>query len=267
MKKTSIVFWIIALLITIASAYYQEVTGPTYPLNGSVLFNGKEISYKFERSNSTNENCPVNIYTNDPEIKGTLVWKRYKTKDEWTKADMKYDNGILSAELPKQLPAAKLAYKVRLSKEQNELYAPLDKDVVIRFKGDVPFIILLFHVIIMFAAMLVSTRTALEIFRKEPDYKKLAFWTLGLLIIGGIIFGMLVQKYAFGEYWSGIPFGFDLTDNKTLIASIGWIIATVAVFKSKKPGYWILGAAILMLIIFLIPHSVFGSELDPTRIN
>jgi hypothetical protein len=50
-----------------------------------------------------------------------------------------------------------------------------------------------------------------------------------------MILGPVVQKFAFGEYWTGFPFGTDLTDNKTLIAFIGWIIALVAVFKSEKP--------------------------------
>lgn len=267
MKKTNIIFWIIAFIITAASAYYQRVTGPTYPLSGNAVFGGKEIKYKFERSNSTNENCAVKIFTGDSAMKGTLVWKRHNTKDEWTKADMTYDNGVLTAELPKQPVAAKLSYKVRLSKEQNEIYVPTDREVVIRFKGDVPAVLLGFHIIFMFLAMLFSTRTGLEVFRKEPNFKKLAFMTLGLLTIGGMILGMFVQKYAFNEYWTGVPFGFDLTDNKTLIAFVGWIIAIVAMFKSKKPGYWIIGAAILTLIIFLIPHSLFGSELDYTKIN
>ena len=39
-----------------------------------------------------------------------------------------------------------------------------------------------------------------------------------LLAVGGFILGPLVQNYAFGELWTGVPFGWDLTDNKTLIA-------------------------------------------------
>jgi hypothetical protein len=111
----------------------------------------------------------------------------------------------------------------------------------------------------MFAAMLLSARAGVEIFRKEPDLKKFAYWTLGLLTIGGLIFGPLMEKYAFGEYWTGVPFGFDLTDNKTLIVWLGWIVTIVMIYKSKKPKYWVLGAALLMLVIFLIPHSVLGS--------
>jgi len=82
------------------------------------------------------------------------------------------------------------------------------------------------------------------------------------LLLGGMIFGPITQLYAFGALWTGFPFGYDLTDNKTLIAFIGWTIALIAVFKSKKPGRWIIFASILMFIIFLIPHSVLGSELD-----
>ena len=70
-----------------------------------------------------------------------------------------------------------------------------------------------------------------------------------------------VQNFAFGEYWTGIPFGTDLTDNKTLIAFVSWLIALLALLKTKQPTPWIVAAAIVTLVIFLIPHSVFGSEL------
>jgi hypothetical protein len=76
-----------------------------------------------------------------------------------------------------------------------------------------------------------------------------------------MILGPIMQKYAFGEFWTGIPFGWDLTDNKTLIALIFWIIAVVMNRKKERPLYTILAAAVL-LVIFSIPHSVLGSELD-----
>ncbi len=87
------------------------------------------------------------------------------------------------------------------------------------------------------------------------------------LLLGGMILGPVVQKYAFGEFWTGFPYGTDLTDNKTLIAFIGWIIALIAVFRSQKPKWYILIAAIIMFIIFIIPHSLLGSELDYSTLN
>jgi hypothetical protein len=121
-------------------------------------------------------------------------------------------------------------------------------------------LILLVHVIMIFAAMLVSTRAGLEFFNKEPHFKKFAFWALGIMTVGGMILGPVVQKYAFGELWTGIPFGIDLTDNKTLIAWIAWIIAVIGSFRTKNPGKWILIASIVTLVIFSIPHSVLSGN-------
>ena len=76
-----------------------------------------------------------------------------------------------------------------------------------------------------------------------------------------MILGPIVQKYAFGEFWAGIPYGWDLTDNKTLIAFVAWIVAIV--FNRKKQKRWlIVVAALVTIIIFSIPHSMYGSELN-----
>jgi hypothetical protein len=133
--------------------------------------------------------------------------------------------------------------------------------VVIRFKGAVPSYILTPHILLMFLAMLFSTVAGLMALAKNPLFRKYSLWTLIILIVGGIILGPVVQKYAFGEFWTGIPFGWDLTDNKTLIASLFWILAVTMNRKKERPLYSIL-AAVVLLVIFSIPHSVFGSELD-----
>jgi hypothetical protein len=96
---------------------------------------------------------------------------------------------------------------------------------------------------------------------KHPRYKFYSILTLGLLIIGGLILGPMVQKYAFGELWTGIPFGWDLTDNKTLIGFIFWFIAVWKIRKEDK-YLWVIIAAIVLLAIYSIPHSMFGSELN-----
>jgi hypothetical protein len=70
-----------------------------------------------------------------------------------------------------------------------------------------------------------------------------------------------VQKFAFGDLWTGVPFGWDLTDNKTLIAVLFWLIAVIMNRKKERPVYMVL-AAVVLLVVFSIPHSLFGSELD-----
>lgn len=265
MKKI-VLFWIIAFIITAASAVFQRMTGPTYPLSGKVTFEGKEIIYKFDRSHSTSEDCKVFIAVNDESVKGVLFWRKYKFDKEYKRVEMT-GKDTLVAYLPKQPSAGKLEYYVELYKDDKVIDAPKDRAVVIRFKDDVPIWLLIPHVFFMFAAMLVSTRTGLEYFNKEPNFKKLTAWTVGILLIGGFIFGPLVQQFAFGALWTGIPFGYDLTDNKTLIAAFAWLFAWYKVKKSPNPKIWILLAAVVMLIIFLIPHSVLGSELDYSKLE
>ena len=262
----NVLFWILALVITLASAYYQRVTGPTYPLSGKQTIANETIKYKLDRTHSGYSNQEVKVQVANKNVSGTLLWKRFKTDDEWTKVEMIRRNDSLVAEMPAQPSAGKLMYKVVLNDNGNETSLS-EQPVVIRFKGDVPLWILIPHVFFMFSSMLLSTRTGLEIFNDAVRAKKLMFVTLSLLLLGGFLFGPIVQKYAFGEFWTGVPFGYDLTDNKTLIALVGWIIAAVMFLKKKNEKFWITFAAVLMLVIFLIPHSILGSELDYKKLD
>ncbi|QQS35669.1 MAG: hypothetical protein IPM56_15705 [Ignavibacteriales bacterium] len=266
MKRT-VLFWIIAVVITLAGVYYQRTTGPTYPLSGKINFSNEEINYRFERSHSTSSDCPVEIKFNNNMIGGKLLWKRFKTNDEFTEVNMIYKEGKLQALLPKQPSAGKLEYFIQLSEGEDEIQIPKDEHIVIRFKDDVPMFILIPHIIAMFGTMLLSTRTGLEFFNPQPKLKRLTFVTLFFLIIGGMILGPITQYYAFGAFWTGFPFGTDLTDNKTLIALIGWVIAFIALYKSQKPERWTFAASILLLVVYLIPHSMFGSELDYNKLD
>jgi len=165
------------------------------------------------------------------------------------------------ASLPQQPPAGKLQYYIEITDSNGKLTLYKANPVVVRFKGSVPGWILTPHILLMFIAMLFSTAAGIMSVVKHPSYKKYSVWTLVLLTAGGMILGPVVQHYAFGEYWTGIPFGWDLTDNKTLIAFIFWIIAVIANRKKDRPVYSAL-ASFILLLVYSIPHSMLGSELD-----
>ena len=260
-------FWVLALIITLSSAIYQRLTGPTHPTFGSVQFNNNEIDYYFHRTQGGTVDHLVSIFDKDTSITATLYWKRYKTNDEWNKVVMQNRNDSLVAYLPNQPPAGKLEYYVKISNGKEEINLLKDNSVVIRYKGAVPDKVLIIHIIFMFAAMLLSVRTGIEAFRKEPKLYKLTYWTLITLFIGGLILGPIVQQYAFGALWTGIPFGHDLTDNKTLIIFVGWVVALFMYKKSAHPGRWAIAASVLMIAIYLIPHSVLGSEIDYNKLD
>jgi hypothetical protein len=256
----NISYWIIALVITLSGAIYQRISGPTYPESGR----NQGIEYKFHRSHSGFTDQSVEV----PVKEGAyLHWKRFKTNDEWTLEEMEYTGEYSSALLPAQPPAGKLEYFVIVENAEGTKRLPPDHNVVTRFKGEVPAGILIPHIILIFLAMLISTRTGMEALRKDADIKGLTIASIVTLTLGGMIFGPLTQLYAFDALWTGFPFGYDLTDNKTLIAFIGWLIAGYAVLKNRRPRFWVIFAALLMLVIFLIPHSLLGSELDYSKFD
>lgn len=257
MKKTYYL-WILALLLTVASAVYQRLTGPTYPKHYVTLLDSKAISVTLQRAHGGHSDHPVTVETNNPNISGRVEWKRYNTDDQAVSIPMSYSNGILTAQLPHQPPAGKLHYTIFLTDGKQTFSA----STVIRFRGEVPAAVLILHIAFMFSGMLLSARTGLEMFAKQPAFKNLTYLTFVVITIGGMIFGPLVLNYAFNEWWTGFPFGSDITDNKTLIAFLAWGVAAVAVWKSPNPKRWILAAAIITLLVFLIPHSLWGTELN-----
>ena len=275
MKK--FILWVLAFLITITAAIYQRKTGPTYPKRLDITVNGAAQELKLVRSLGLNEKPEVRLNINDTSVKAKLFFKRFKTDDEYQVTDFSYKvypvhsfimNRIfkineekgLFAEVPQQPPAGKLQYYFEITDSKGSRSFFKEEPVVIRFKGDVPAFVLVPHILFMFIAMLFSTLAGLMSVVKFPLYKKYAVWTLYLLIAGGFILGPLVQYFAFGDLWTGIPFGWDLTDNKTLIALIFWILAVVMNRKKDAPFYTAL-AAVVLLLVFSIPHSLFGSEL------
>ncbi|MBI3110537.1 MAG: hypothetical protein HYZ01_03090 [Ignavibacteriales bacterium] len=256
--------WMLSFALTLLIAFYQRVTGPSYPVSGSCTLGGVAIPFKFDRSHGGDSDVSISIRTNDDQIRGVLDWRRFKTADSWRSESMLLHDGVLSAMLPHQLPAGKLQYRVRLTKGELTETVPAAEPVTIRFKGAVPMWILIPHVIIMFSAMLFSSRTGLEFFNSGPNLKKLASWTVGLLFLGGLLLGPAMQWHAFNAWWTGWPFGTDLTDNKTAVALAGWLVALMAIHRRRHSRAWALGASLVLLLVYLIPHSMLGSELDYT---
>jgi hypothetical protein len=260
--KQSLILWIVAFLLTAGSAVYQRMTGPTYPVSGTARLGTHDVAFRLERSHGGEGDAPVMLLVDDPAVTGAVHWKRYKTGDARGVLPMERRDRSLVAMLPHQPPGGKLEYAVELAAGAERITLPPGPPIVIRFRGAVPVWVLIPHILAMFLAMLFSTRTGLEVFRPVPSYRRFIGWTLGLLFVGGLILGPIMQWYAFDEWWTGWPLGTDLTDNKTAIAFLGWIVAAFAARSSRNPKRWIIGAALLLLVVYMIPHSMFGTELD-----
>ncbi len=262
----SILLWVVAVIFTASTAYFQRITGPTYPITSSKEVNQTKIKFKFPRSEEVDKNAEVILKTKDSSINAYVKYRRFLSHDSWHITNFSLKNGMLIAELPHQPAAGKIMYDVFVKNNGQDIKLN-EKMVIIRYKGKVPSSVLIPHILFMFLAMLFSTRTILEgIFRKVSTYR-FTFLTLIFLFIGGLILGPIVQKYAFDAYWTGWPFGQDLTDNKTLVAFIFWLVAFIRLGKNKNAHGWAIAAGIILLAVYLIPHSMFGSELDFTQMQ
>ncbi|MCK4762790.1 MAG: hypothetical protein KAW12_11400 [Candidatus Aminicenantes bacterium] len=267
-KKTfSILLWVLAVVLTLVFFVYQRLTGPTHPLRGAEVFQENQVSYKLLRSQTIEKTLPVKIKAVDQAVTAFINYKNYKDpNDHWKKKEdeieMKREGDFLEGEIPgKTRMAAKIEYTVRVVVDNESFLINKGKSVVARFKGAVPAFWLIIHIILMFFSFIFALRTGMEALRKERNYDRLVLITLLVVFVGGMILGPIVQDYAFGDLWTGFPFGFDLTDNKTLIAFAAWLLAF---FLKKKSRWWVLMAVVVMIIVYLIPHSVLGSEIDYT---
>jgi len=266
-RTRTIILWTLTILITLGSVVYQRLTGPTYPVRGSVVIDGETVKYRLLRSFESTDNAVMQFAAPSPDITGEMRYRRFRSHDEWTTVPLTRDGDNLIAAVPKQPAAGKVMYQISLIDSEGARHELTIEPVIIRFKDPVPPYALWPHILFMFTAMLLSTRAGLEALAKGPNAFRIALWTAILLFLGGMILGPIVQKFSFGEFWTGWPKGHDLTDNKTAVAMIAWILALWRGRDRTKGRIWYIIASVVTLLVYLIPHSVLGSELDYTKVD
>ncbi len=257
----NILLWILAFVFMAAIAVYQRATGPTYPVSGTVKIDNSEIEYKFPRS--SDESGEDFIKVDVPEgFKGQIKYRRFKSHDEWHTEVMENKDGKIYGDIPTLPPAGKVMYQVFVGKDFDNT-SPLTKEpIILRYKGKVPDYILYPHIFFMFLTMVFSTRTMIEALLNRNRVFLYSLLTTIFFFIGGLFLGPVVQKFAFDAFWTGWPFGHDLTDNKTIVAFVMWLIATLRIRTKPQARGWAVAAGLVLLAVYLIPHSVLGSEID-----
>lgn len=275
----SFLIWVAAIVITLSAVVYQRVTGPTNPLKTKFVLEGETYTTKFSRSletlvsldNLNNEGktslMKVELEPISDDVSLSILLRRYPGNDSLTTVEATYKEGLYYVELPSQPPAGKIIYYPLFAKEGESVMLEKEKGIILRFKAPVSSKILIPHIILMFVAMLFSNLAGITSFFYSSKVRRYAYITVITLVAGGLFFGPLVQKAAFGAYWTGWPFGGDLTDTKTMVAVLVWIVALV--LNSRVKGYKINSrrylytlAAVVTMLIYTIPHSTAGSEFN-----
>ena len=255
--------WLVAILITLAFARYQRVTGPTQPFAGATTVGGAAIRYTIDRAHPGPGDHPVRVRAEDAAVTGEVAWRPHGQRGGWRMTPMQREGGELIARLPNQPWGGKLDFRVRLAREGRTVVLPESGNLVVRFRGEVPLWVVVPHVFAMFFAMLFSTRAGLEAFRSPARLRGLATWTVVTFFLAGFVFGPLMTWYAFGMWWTGFPVGNDPTDNKTTVAMIGWLLALIFIRRGRADRAWAVTAALVMLLVFAIPHSIAAGARPP----
>ena len=277
LKRTAL--WFLAVILAASAMIYQRATGPTYPMKVAVT--GNRVA-KLIRTHESTGDATVEVPVPQAEAEtaaATLFYKRFRTDDDFTPVPMKIETREnrtqLEGDLPKQPAAGKLEYYIEAEIAGQPLRLPENKNdnVVIRFKDPVPDGVLIPHVTLMIISILLGMRSGLAALFAPYNMRQLAWATLCGMTVGGMILGPMVQKYAFGEYWTGFPLGGDWTDNKMLFMFLAWVFACSVIGlnpykKNTKIGRAaVFIATIVMTVCYLIPHSMGGSELDYSQVD
>jgi hypothetical protein len=120
--------WTLAAVITLGSAVYQRMTGPTYPVRGSVTLGGQQIGLRLTRTHPGAGDQPVTLTVPDSGVAGEVRWRRFPTGDPWTTVPLVRNGDLLEAALPHQPTAGKLEYQVRLTSAPRFRNAPPSPD-------------------------------------------------------------------------------------------------------------------------------------------
>jgi hypothetical protein len=264
--------WIAAFLLMAGAAAWQRLTGPTRPRRVAVSLDGQDVRFRLLRSATSGE--PFLVSVPAPQgVTGAVRWRRFPTREPFQDLAMRREGGALVALLPSQPPAGKLEYSLAMRERAGrEASVPADGPLVMRFKGDVPAGVLVPHVVAMFFGMMIGLRGALAAALGRPEARRYAWVTVVLIGIGGLVLGPIVQKYAFGAYWTGWPLGEDLTDNKTLAMWLAWVVAVTVLSRRRDPHDRVARATVAiaaaaMITVYVIPHSLRGSQLDYSRVE
>ncbi|MGD8895221.1 MAG: hypothetical protein PVJ73_04220 [Acidobacteriota bacterium] len=258
----SVLLWAAALAVTLTAAAWQWWTDPTPPREGEVVISGTTVRYSFLRSGVVGE--PLRVAIAAPaDLSGTLRWRPHPGDEPFGGITMLHDGEELFGLLPPQPPGGQLEYSVVLAGPSGLTRIPEEGPVVMRYRGRVPRVLFLSHVVFIFLSMLIGVRAGLGALWTLPDTFFLSRVTLASITIGGMILGPIVQKFALDAFWASWPLGDEPIGTKTLVLWLAWVAAVVAVAATRDKTdrfarTLVVAAAAVTVVVFFLPPALHG---------
>ena len=151
--------------------------GPTYPVEGTFETASGPVRFIVVRSETIGTGLPVVLLDPVPSgISGVVEYRRLKSDDAWSSATLapgtfEYErrgraetiSGTGTALPGLTERAGKSEIFLRIDDGSGRLVSVTgDRPIYARFKGDVPTVPLIAHILVIFTSMLLASRTVLE---------------------------------------------------------------------------------------------------------
>jgi hypothetical protein len=214
------------------------------------------------------------------EIGVDVIYRVPGTDEPDTIAMSEVSSGTWSARLPNREKGERIEYGFLFisTEESGTGIATASSQTgyfLVKYKGEISVTVLILHILCMFAAFFFIIEASIGAFAilfmgedKEFTVAQTR-WVLLFTFLGGWPLGFVLNWQRFGPVWEGFPFGYDITDNKTQLIAIFWVIVAAMVWKSfanrrtgrdlAGPGVFAIAviiASVLSMILYLVPHSL-----------
>ncbi|MBN1164077.1 MAG: hypothetical protein JXB45_05840 [Candidatus Krumholzibacteriota bacterium] len=244
----------------------------------SESFAGREIYHSTVYEQVGAGRPEIRLRIDPPPASPPRVIFRYPDRDKlYSHAMESLGETGWSFKLPEGEKGTRLGYAFEVPGTGNETKRIPAGDAwfALKYKGEVSILVLILHVIFMFGSfffMIESFLCALDVLSKGADMRLTVIMARGVMFfcfIGGWPLGFILNYQRFGPLWEGFPFGYDVTDNKTQLMFLFWIVTVLLAagsFAGKSKKFDLVSAKtyaiavivsfIASLAIFLIPHSL-----------
>jgi hypothetical protein len=294
MKPSKIVLAIlitIALLVVARRASQRQIPIVTVTTTYSDLTLSHTCSHVF-KGDDTNADLDVSVSGGllpDDAVIALYYEPRWTDATETTNPPARVEavtipghNLVYRVSVPNQGRGSEFSYRFQMENTAGQILATIPAEISkekpnrlwFRFEGRRSLVLLVAHILGMFGSFLLMVIVLLTAFEdvKNQAVKirlgKQTLWATVILFLGTFPLGMWLEYQVYGTYWTGIPFGRDRTDSKTLIIFLYWLIMLYLLkgsALSRNPRGDIVGPAaarwvaiigvLLSLALYLVPHS------------
>jgi len=250
--------WALALVLCLTGLLVQRLISSELPLTVDQEWAGRRIASTLEQVHVGPGGQRLSVSGGDADWTGELIWRPVAGEAAFARMPLRNLGSLITGEIPAQARGRRAEYRLEIETPAGLLRLPAQGTLVTRFRGATPLALGLAHILLLALGLLLAMRAGLEALALGDHAQRFAWGSFLCVLAGGLVVGPLMKHYAYGLLWAGPPRGLDSTDSKTLVLALAWLLPLILRARGRRARRWIVVAALLSLLAFLVPHSTFG---------